>query len=540
MDLYKSGLTNSMEICWQIIKRNKLSINKDTVYRLFAEHPYPDSLMAITDILGRFNISTTSHTIKNAESLINCEGTFIVLVYIHSEPYFCIVETLTSQNIIWYNPIEHKREIISYATFENIYGGVITLVEVDDYVAETNYSDKKKKHIVKRCIEAIPTIISVMVCIMVLLIILSPKTSIYSGLYVAGLGIGSIICIVLLNYEVNDYKSSLIEKLCPVGGKWDCTTVLESSANNIYGLSWSTIGLTYFAGTLITMACMGNTSMNYYIMATYLNVFTLPFIIYSLYYQIVVYKHWCVMCLSVIGILVYLFILSFLEGFRYIRFDLIISIIAPFIIIDLMVLWGSNMYMGLKEQKKEYDKLFPSFNKIKYNTNVFHALLKEYPSIDDVPLEMSINIGEPTAPIKILKVCNPYCIACSKSHFVMEKLLKKGNVFMQVIFTVHSKENDTKKEVIKFFFALKEKYGNQYMEQVLNRWYSQEEKNLEEFWKKYEIEDKIVDMQEDKIKWMEKKTMELEIQYTPTFYINNHHLPDDLYSYNDFGILFES
>ena len=111
---------------------------------------------------------------------------------------------------------------------------------------------------------------------------------------------------------------------------------------------------------------------------------------------------------------------------------------------------------------------------------------------------------------------------------------------MQVIFTVHSKENDTKKEVIKFFFALKEKYGNQYMEQVLNRWYSQEEKNLEEFWKKYEIEDKIVDMQEDKIKWMEKKTMELEIQYTPTFYINNHHLPDDLYSYNDFGILFES
>lgn len=539
MELYKFGMTNGMEICWQIVKKYKLPISKETLYELFAEHPYPDSLMAITDILGEFNITTTSFTIKKIRC-INYRGTIIVLVFINTKPYFSIIDLVTNQNIIWYNPIIHRKESVSYETFENMFGGVVTLVEVNDYVEEKNYDDNKRKHIVKRCIESIPTIIFMMGCILVLLTILLSKISIYLGLYVAGLGIGSIICIVLINYEINDYKYSFVEKLCSVGGKWDCSSILKSSASNIYGLNWSTIGLTYFAGTLITLTCMGNTIMDYYTVASYLNVFTLPFIIYSLYYQITVYKHWCIMCLSVIAILIYLFIISILEGFRYINFEMVIRNIAPFVFIDLMVLWGSNMYISLKEQNKEHQELFPSFNKLRYNINVFNALLKEYPPIDETPLEMSINIGEPTAPVKILKVCDPYCIACSKSHFVMEKLLEKRNIFMQIIFAVNAKDSDTKKKVIKMFFALKEKYGNQYMKQVLNHWYSQEDKNYEEFRKKYKINDKFVDRQEDKINWMEQRIIELEIQYTPTFYINNYHMPDDYYSYNDFGLLFES
>lgn len=152
---------------------------------------------------------------------------------------------------------------------------------------------------------------------------------------------------------------------------------------------------------------------------------------------------------------------------------------------------------------------------------------------------MSINIGQSTAPTTILKICDPFCRSCSKSHIEMEKLYDNKNIFLQVIFYVSSKDNETKKNIIKLFFALKEKYGNQYMLQVLHDWYSQTDKNFEEFRKKYnDIDDKAINAQNNKITWLVQKNIELKIQYTPTFYINNHHMPDDFYSYNDFSSLF--
>ncbi|MCI6672274.1 MAG: thioredoxin domain-containing protein, partial [Prevotella sp.] len=179
------------------------------------------------------------------------------------------------------------------------------------------------------------------------------------------------------------------------------------------------------------------------------------------------------------------------------------------------------------------------FNRLRFNKNVFYTLLDEYPLIEKVPLDMSINIGQPTAPTTILKVCDPFCRSCSKSHIEMEKLYDNKNIFLQVIFYVSSKDNETKKNIIKLFFALKEKYGNQYMLQVLHDWYSQTEKNFEEFRKKYnDIDDKAINAQKNKITWLVQKNIELKIQYTPTFYINNHHMPDDFYSYNDFSSLF--
>ena len=539
MDMYNFTSTNSLDICWQIVKRNALSINRETICKQLSEHPYSDSLMAISDVLENYNIATTSYNIKDAESLIQQDGSYIALVYVHSQPYFSIIDSVTNESVIWYNPINNRKENISFGEFKNIYGGIVTFVEVKDYIAEPEYKNKKKEYFVKKLIETMPIFVFVIAFVSVFLSLLPFEIPIYFGLYAVGLGIGSLICAVLLYSEVNDYNSSFIEKLCPVGKKWDCSIVLKSAANNIYGINWTTIGLAYFAGTLITLTCVGNTNLSYYQTAACINVLALPFIIYSLYYQVIVSKRWCVMCLSVLTLLLYLFVISILGGFLSLRLNQIMSSVVPFIIIDLIMLWGSNMYLSLCKQNKMYNELFPAFNKLRYDENVFRTLLEESPLIAEVPQDMSINIGQPTAAVTILKVCDPYCSACSKSHLKMEKFLEKKDVFLQVIFNVSSIDRDAKKNAIKLFFALKEKYGDQYMIKVLHDWYGQKEKKYEEFRKKYEIDDKAIDAQEDKIMWMERRTQELEIHYTPTFYINNHQLPDDFYSYNDFESLFE-
>lgn len=539
MNMYNFTSTNSSEVCWKIIKYNRLSINKETIYRQFAEHPYPNSLMAIIDILEGYNIATNSYTIKNLEALKKYDKPKIVLVHINSESFFSVIYSISKESVIWYNPITHRQESVSFEDLKKIYAGIVTFIDVKDYIAEAEYENKYKRFFIKRVVEAIPAFIIIITILFIALSLLLSGTPIYLELYIGGVGIGSIICAILVHSEVNEYKSYIIEKLCPVGKIWDCSTVLKSSANNIYGVNWSTIGLAYFTGTLIVLACVGPTNLNYWRMAAYLNVITLPFIIYSLYYQIMIYRHWCIICLSILSILLYLFIISCLSGLLNLHLGIILNCFTPFVIVDLIVLWGSNMYKSLCEQNKKYNELFPYFNRVRFNKNVFYTLLDEYPLIEKVPLDMSINIGQSTAPTTILKICDPFCRSCSKSHIEMEKLYDNKNIFLQVIFYVSSKDNETKKNIIKLFFALKEKYGNQYMLQVLHDWYSQTDKNFEEFRKKYnDIDDKAINAQNNKITWLVQKNIELKIQYTPTFYINNHHMPDDFYSYNDFSSLF--
>jgi hypothetical protein len=66
--------------------------------------------------------------------------------------------------------------------------------------------------------------------------------------------------------------------------------------------------------------------------AACLNVLALPYIIFSIYYQVRVVKHWCAMCLSVQVLLLFLFFISLLDGFFQFRSIYDTVFIFPFVI----------------------------------------------------------------------------------------------------------------------------------------------------------------------------------------------------------------
>lgn len=540
MDLYKYKFTNCSEICWQIVKTYKLSISKDTICKQFVKHPYPDSILAITDILGKFNVVVNSYSIQKIEDLHTYTKPFIVLVYVDSNYYFSIVWSLSEYTVVWFNPINHKKERISFDHFAKIFGGIATSIDTDNYVGENSSKARRCKFLVKRFVELIPFSVFAITIGLSLFDILTPNASIYETLYILGLGAGCVICAMLLDFEANDHKSSLVERLCPVGKHLNCTSVLKSHGSTLYGVSWASIGFAYFASSFIILTCMGNHSLSYIHTASFLNLISLPFIIYSLYYQIKIAKRLCIMCLSIMSILVYMFVVSVYGGFLSSYPHITTKSLVLFVTIGLIMLWASNMYIALCGRSMELNSLYPYFNRLRYDSSVFQALLNNQPLIERIPEEMSINIGNPCGKVKILKVCDPFCSACSKSHLRMEKLFENSEVFMQVIFCVNRNDSDAKKNIIKLFFALKEHYGNTFLKQVLHEWYSLKKKDYEIFKRKYDIDDASISKQGDKITWMEKKTKELKILYTPTFYIGRHHLPDDFYSEEDFSVLMKS
>lgn len=237
MEMYNYINTNVFDICCQTIKDNGLYANKRKITTRVLEHPFPNSLTAITDILGEHNISTTSYSIKTSSQLLDLSKVFIALVYIDSIPYFCIVYSIDKEEVIWYNPIRHMRESISFKLFSRQYGGISTIIDKNDRIEEKIDKKEQIKDFVSRFVEAIPLVI-IGIFVVLLSFSMFSLSSIWMRLYVLGIVAGSIVCGILLRYEINDYHSNLVEKLCPSGKKFDCSTLLQSKGNNIFGISW--------------------------------------------------------------------------------------------------------------------------------------------------------------------------------------------------------------------------------------------------------------------------------------------------------------
>src|SRR6185312_14488492 len=84
------------------------------------------------------------------------------------------------------------------------------------------------------------------------------------------------------------------------------------------GLSWSEVGFFYFAGTWLVLLFGGNTPLVWYVLAV-MNIVSLPYTFYSIYYQAWVAKQWCVLCCTVQALLwleFTAFITSFSKPFR--------------------------------------------------------------------------------------------------------------------------------------------------------------------------------------------------------------------------------
>lgn len=102
-----------------------------------------------------------------------------------------------------------------------------------------------------------------------------------------------------------DKNNPLLQKVCTGIAKGDCNAVLTGKQAKLFSwLSWSEVGFFYFTGCLLVLLFSANTLNNSIALIAWLNILSLPYTIFSIYYQWRVAKQWCVLCLVVQALLV--------------------------------------------------------------------------------------------------------------------------------------------------------------------------------------------------------------------------------------------
>ncbi len=514
-----------------------IKVPATAIDKTLENHPEYPSLLCVNDALNRWKIpnAAAKDEDKKPEQL---PLPFLAVTH-HPERPFAIVTQVQENDVTLFQENYNKSTRIPRESFLQQWTGVYMLAEpITESGLQAGQTDYKKGK-AQKVISAI-TAISIL-CLLGYSFLphVLDALSFAAGLgaaslfilYIAGIGISSL----LLWHEI-DKGNPLLQKVCTGIAKTNCNAILDSKASKLLPwLSWSEVGFLFFAGGTLLLAIPGYAPWA----VDYLSLISIPTIIYpvfSIYYQWQVVKQWCALCLAIQVILLLQFAAALLfifpANFAFINITSLLPLIIAYGLPALLWYTLKPLLQRLYTAKQERR----AYHRLKFNPDVFDALLKKQKAIQTSTNGMGIHLGDVHAPNTLVKVCNPYCGPCSVAHPKMETILRAHTekVNGRIIFMVPN-VSDNKLYKAAIHLTALASLSPSIIEGALDNWYYPENKDYALFAAKYPLNGEI-----EKEKWnmdnMATWCKENKISYTPTIFFNGHELPKeyDLKIYHTF------
>lgn len=520
--------SNAPETAKLLVDELNVKITATTLYKEIQEHPNYPSLASVSDVLSHYGIDNLAMTVSE-EKISDVPVPFITPIKGEKSDtqFFTTVKSINDDNVTFYDPEQHKWDKLTKTDFLKKSSGIVLVAEKRETgnVGEEDYEYKRKEEkrnrFIQQCIAFCIPIIIILTSIFAFLQIGAKAT--FPVIFVSFTLIGAIIGVLLLWYELDQYNP-ILQQICSAGKKTNCGAVLNSTASKIAGISWSTIGFTYFLGQLLLLLFTGITNSRTLIIVSWLNTLALPYIFFSIYYQWKIAKQWCVLCLFVQALLLLQFITSLIGGWHVFPFadtlptymegiELIpIAFAIPFIVVTLLIP-ALKKNIEIKRTRTELQQL-------KHNPEIFQSLLVKQRLVPEPPKGLGITLGAPSAKYKLIKVCGPYCGPCAKAHVPMEKLLENNpEVQIQIIFNAYDNDLDLNAQIARHLLAIYESKSEMETREALDHWYLTEKKDYNTFAAKYPLNG-LIEKQNLKIKAMRDWCDKIELNFTPTFFLS--------------------
>ena len=505
----------------------------------FDEHPDNGTLLSIMDVLQQFTIDSEPVHKVGLSEFHKLSVPFLAVIKVEEKVAFTFIYEMNDAHVNYYNHKTGKEQVTDTAAFRKIYTGTILLVEKNVFSGERNYPAQLKKE--NRQLAA--RIFSNSLLPLCFIVSSAFSFARYGAASMSAIVftlfsyLGMIFAGLLVLHDI-DGKNSAVHQICSFSKKTNCSSVLDSGASKIWGISWSTIGFVYFSGGLLCLLLSSAYDLPVLFVVSWLNVFSLPYTIFSLYYQYRVVKQWCPVCLAVQGVLISQFVTAWAGGFHTqwpqaeilgsLAMLLLVSFSIPVIGLCLVVPAWKKMERARADKKDLYS--------LKHNADLFEALLSQQKKITMPAAGLGIFLGASKSQNKLIKVTNPFCTPCAKVHPEIENLIENLDVEVQIIFAISDSDNDDKAMPARHLLAIAEQGNEELTKHALSDWYLPEKKDYTLFSSRYPMSGSL-QKQSEKIQAMRKWCVQNGITGTPTFFINGHPLPE-MYSVADLKFFF--
>lgn len=487
----------------------ELGVKHTTYSNVFYKlHPYRDTLYGISAALEKYNIPNISVKIE-ADDLKKIEVPFVAYL----EKDFIIIKEILPNDIkyIW----NGRKFIMSFQEFVRVWSGILLIAEPNINSKEPNY----KKHLVYSFILLIKRISFIV--LMLLTISISIKMPSQMGVIILmllnllGVYIGSLLFSKQIKMD-----SKIADRICSFLKQLDCNNVLNSDASNIATFSWSEIGLSYFVGNLIIILYFPD----YLLFTVLLNFFSLPYTVWSIWYQYKKVRQWCTLCLIVQILLWAIFAVNVLMKNVYLG-STINYMFGYFAAIYIVILLIINKLSDWMTKKQDYYNLMYRYNSIKMKEEIFKLLLYKQPKFEIGKFVSQIIWGDANSSIRITVLTNPHCNPCAQMHFRLQKVMHEieAKACIQYIFSAFTANlQDSNRVLIAAYLQKERSVANA----IFDNWFRWGKYNPLKFSQIFELHLDDLNVVEESDKH-EKWALENSLKETPTFFLNGYLLPPE-------------
>lgn len=483
---------------------------------------YP-SLAAIAESLEQWHIENMAVKIQPVQLY---EASFPCIAHLHKHGgHFVVITGLTDDRITYIDP-EQGYITSSLTGFANLWTGAALLVNATETSGEPGYHAKRKNKQVKNI--RLPVAITILSALTILSLIGAFGLYTLSILAIGALKILGISLSVLLLLHYFSGDSPFIQRLCPAGRMLNCKSVLHSPAAKILGIPVADLGVLYFSGGIfsIIFASLSRDFSTLWFFLAALNLLTLPYTLFSLYYQAFVARQWCWMCVGIQVLFWAEFALFALTGWP----DLPATDLTALLPVLLGFFFPLAAWLALRpaiENATRYKPLTTEFMRIKNNPHVLRALLSAQPPVNmqlGVPVEISA--GPDTAPFVVTMVSNPACSLCALTHQHLDHLINEFPETLRYRVRFYCPSESADRQMAAIIVSNAREHGNEYALKALAAAYHSRSINTIAAWKAKYAASRAHDVAaEETLSAHTRWSASLGISATPAFFINDHRMP---------------
>ncbi len=524
---------------YKLLKLYNIRINYNLLKTKIETHPNTNTLSSYIDTMNELGIENAVLQLpkENYSQIYELPQPFLG----HLEQNggeFIMVEQAKDGFVAYYSAISGSIKE-DWSTFKEKWSGIALLV-----FPETDQSKKNKHKSYPLSIERYSQVLLAMVGVIFLLFYVFSYHSLTASWLVSGIlftkSIGLLVSVLLLQNDHNE-SDSFINRFCSTG-KNDCNKVLSSQNAKLFNwISWSELGVLYFAGGILTLILSyGQILSNPITLLFFLNLPTLFFSFYSIWYQYTQAKSWCRFCLITIS-------LFWIEAFLFIAYYYStsqslfsnISLLSVFILcisfgltFTVLIVLKSIINRAATLKNKEIE-----LNKVKFNEEVVSALLRNNETKEIPDTTSMVVYGEKNSAKNITIVTNPTCPPCVSTHKKVETYLNGcyDDLSLNIIFSVNpDKDKETEKyKVANRIIQIYISQGANVALEAMNAWYKQSEKSYDKWALIFPCENiNVYQYMKEQNDWCENN----QIAFTPTVFFNKKVL-HRLYDVEDFKYL---
>lgn len=515
-----TGADNAISTLTQWLKLLGAKVTSATVRRTLERHPEFPALNSLSDALDRWRIANAAFRLGTVEQLRELPLPLVV----HQKQnggWFRLITGIEGNGLTYWDSEQGPGQQ-TLESFEQVWSGVVLIAEANADSGESNYELEHRKEWVNALRE--PAVYTLLGSVLVFGLLLLPNLYWLQGGWLLTKTVGLALSITLLAKQFGS-RNSLIDRLCRVGAKSSCQSLLDSPAAKLAGwLSWAEIGTLYFAGGLIVTIISPNPLLGW------LALSALPYTLFSVYYQARVARIWCPICLGVQAIFVAEAAWSLTAPLLPITGVQVFTTLLAFALAALGWILLRPVLKSAQQQRGNHQELMA----FKRNPLLFDALLHEQDVMPALPAHLRpIWLGNPDASHTLTIVTNPYCGPCKLQHKDLEALLSQSSAIkVRLIFFTSEVAGDRVTRLAQHLLAL----DHTCIHDALTAWFAQPQFNYEAWAQQFPLSVHSHDAESTAVEhgqWC----WSMGIRATPTTFFDGYHLPV-LYQLTDLDWLF--